>query len=78
MENRNPGNGFTKEADFYTVTINFGSSHKMDEAIEIARHYAKKIFLRSDNQRIRQRWNSDWKMRLPSRWRSLGMKGVSV
>ena len=42
MENRNSVNDFTKEADFYTVTINFGSSHKMDEAIEIARHYAKK------------------------------------
>lgn len=33
---------FTKEADFYTVTIDCGTSNKMDEAIEIAKHYAKK------------------------------------
>jgi len=42
MGNSNSIKDFTKKADFYTVTINCGSSHKMDEAIEIARHYAKK------------------------------------
>lgn len=44
MESSDSVKDFTKKADFYTVTINCGSSHKMDEAIEIARHYAKKYF----------------------------------
>lgn len=42
MANNDPVKDFTKKADFYTVTINCGSTHKMDEAMEIARHYAKK------------------------------------
>lgn len=42
MGNANSEKIITKKADFYTVTINCGSSHDMDGAIEIARHYAKK------------------------------------
>lgn len=35
-------NAFTKKADSYAVSIDCGSSHKMEEAIEIARDYAKR------------------------------------